>query len=102
MTQRYDVMTGRKYADRDGNEKTAWTKVGTMFANRSGDGFSIALDALPIPTLNDGKLECRMVCFPPRDRDDQRDTGRGAETGQRGGSGAGRQRQDDLDDDLPF
>jgi hypothetical protein len=87
MSQRYDVMTPRPWTDRDGNEKTSWTRVGTMFETKNG--FSIALDALPIPTMKDGKLECRLVCFPPKEKDDA----------PRGGS---RPPAPELDDQIPF
>jgi hypothetical protein len=85
MTQRYDVMTARTYSDRDGNEKTAWTRVGTMFETKNG--FSIALDALPLPQLRDGKLETRLVCFPPKEKDE---------------APRGRAQAAPLDDQIPF
>ncbi|HYF29439.1 MAG TPA: hypothetical protein VEA36_03705 [Candidatus Paceibacterota bacterium] len=85
MSDRYDVMSGRNYTDRNGDSKTAWTKVGTMFTTERG--FRIALDALPLPQLRDGKLECTLVCFPPKPREEK--------GGNRGG--------DDLGgDSIPF
>lgn len=70
MTDRYDVMVVRE--GKDGG-KSWFTKVGTMWPAKSGDGFTIMLDANPI----DGKLIVR-VPLPKRD-DDQRggNTGRG-------------------------
>lgn len=67
--------------ERDG--KVYWTRIGTMFENRSGDGFSLVFNALPIPQLKDGQIECRAMAFPPRD--DNR-------------SG----RRDDMDDEIPL
>ena len=85
MTQRYDVMVGRSYTTRDGAQKTSWTRIGTMFPRDQG-GFSISFDALPVPQMRDGKIECRAVCFEPREK----------EEGQRGGSAP------PLDDSIPF
>lgn len=66
MADRYDLLTARK--GRDG--RSFFTKVGVMFANRNGDGFSLSFEALPIPTLNDeGVLETRVLAMVPRDND---------------------------------
>ena len=61
--RRFDACTGRKYQGRDGAEKTAWTRIGTLFENDKGH-FSLKLDALPLP--ND-KGEVWISCFPPKD-----------------------------------
>ena len=90
MSDRYDVMTGRNYTDRNGDQKTAWTKVGVMFATERG--FRISLEALPLPQLRDGKLECSLVCFPPKEKDDQPRRDREPPN----------QRPQDLDDRIPF
>jgi hypothetical protein len=63
MTTRYDLCTGRK----DQNGKTHWTKVGVMFPSREGDGFSIKLEAYPLP--ND-KGEVWVSAFVPKERDE--------------------------------
>lgn len=63
MATRYDLASGRK--DKDG--KTRWTKVGVMFPAKQGDGFSIKLEALPLPNETG---EVWLSAFPPRDRDD--------------------------------
>jgi hypothetical protein len=68
MTERYDVMTSRSY-ERDGVTKTAWTKIGTMFATEKG--FRITFDALPVPSLYKGKIEIAASCFPPKPREDR-------------------------------
>lgn len=98
MSDRYDLMTGRKYKTRDGQEKTAWTRVGTMFPRDKG-GFSIQLEALPLNI--DEKGGVRLMAFPPKDRDE-----RGGGGGARGGGGGGG--YDDAsygakdDSDVPF
>jgi hypothetical protein len=99
MTNRYDLLTSRK--DREG--KTRYTKIGTMFPAREGEGFSLKLDALPLP--ND-KGEVWVSAFVPRPREDapqpREQAGSFARnvddprTMQRQGSGASRE------DDIPF
>ena len=85
--ERYDLMTARKVGD-----KTYWTKVGVMFANRDKPGYRLVFEALPLPTLYDGKLETTVMAFPPKERDD-------------GGSAARRTppaTPGDPGDDIPF
>lgn len=51
MAKRYDLCTGSNYQDNQGQEKTKWTKIGSMVENNKG-GFTIFLDALPLtPTI---------------------------------------------------
>lgn len=66
MAERYDLMTARKVGD-----KTYWTKIGVMFPNRNGPGFRLTFEALPVPTLYDGKLETVVMAFEPKPRDDE-------------------------------
>ena len=87
MTTRYDLCTGRK----DQNGKTHWTKVGVMFPSREGDGFSIKLEAYPLP--ND-KGEVWVSAFVPKERDDAREPAR-QQPQTRGG-------RDPLAGDIPF
>lgn len=88
MTTRYDICTGRK----DNTGKTRWTKIGAMFPAREGDGFTIKLDALPIPNE---KGEVWISAFVPRERDDQ---GHKPASAGRGYAA----KDDPLDDDIPF
>jgi hypothetical protein len=83
-------MTARTYTDRDGNEKTAWTKIGTLWPLKDREGFSLSFDALPLPSMKDGRMEVRAVCFPPKEKEEPQ---------QRGGS---RPPARDLDDQIPF
>lgn len=82
MSDRYDALTVR-----ESNGKSYFTKIGAMFANRSGGGFTLVLDA--VPASNEGQY--RILLKEPQQRD-----------GQRGNQSSGRQppRQDDLDDDM--
>lgn len=90
---RYDLVTSRKYTTSNGEEKTAYHKIGSMFASRSGNGFSLKLDSLPLP--ND-KGEVWISAFEPRQEE------RGIPS-----PSPSRQRQapaanTGMDDDIPF
>jgi len=61
MADYYEVKVVKK--DREGKDRG--TKIGAMFPWKSGEGFNIVFDALPIPKLNDrGELE--VVCMVSR------------------------------------
>jgi hypothetical protein len=91
MAERYDVLGASKYMTRDGEEKTFFFKVGTMFPNKQGkDQFSLELLAYPIAD-KEGKV--RLLIKPPEPREgQQRPQERSA---PRSTSAA-------IDDDLPF
>lgn len=80
---RYDILTSRE----GGNGKNYYTKIGTMWPLDKG-GFSLSFDALPIPTLRDGKLEVRAVAWEPKEK--------GA-AGSTGGT-----KRDELNDEIPW
>jgi len=92
MADRYDAVAVRRYKDRDGNEKSAFTTIGTAFPLRDKDGFMVKLNAVPAPT--DGEFV--VLLMPPKPRDGNR----------AGGSPRGEQSQQnfsrDVDDDIPF
>lgn len=84
VTHELMARTGT-YTDRDGNEKTRWTKCGIVVEK---DGrMSIKLEAIPVGF--DGWLSA----FEPRERDQARP--------QQPRRPAAAQR-DDLDEDIPF
>lgn len=89
MTDRYDALALRTYTDGQGNQKTAYTRIGAMFSNSKG--FTLRLDALPLPSLNDkGQVETTVLMMPPKQDGD---------APRQQGSGQGRSRQ--MDDDIP-
>lgn len=56
MADRMDVLTAREYEDKaTGQTKTSWTKIGTAFKARDGEGWNVILDAFPVS----GKLMLR-------------------------------------------
>lgn len=67
MADRYDAVAVRKYEDRDGNEKSAFTNIGVAFPMKDRDGYSLRLHCLPAPV--DG--EYSILLFPPKPREDQ-------------------------------
>lgn len=69
MTEHYEVKMMRSYQV-NGETKTAYTKVGVMFATQDGRGFRIKLDAIPVPTIYDNKVELSMVAYKPEPRED--------------------------------
>ena len=102
MAQRYDLVTPRE--GKDG--KTYWTKVGVAFPNRNGDGFSLSLEAYPLPNKEG---EVRMIMRPPMERDAEPQPRRGSTTFTSGRQPApnplGGQQQPTpqrVDDDIPF
>ena len=94
MAQRYDLVTPRE--GKDG--KTYWTKVGVAFPSKDGVGFSLSLEAYPLPNKEG---EVRMIMRPPMERDGQRNGGeqRGRQIVESGRQPA---RPIDDDDSIPF
>src|SRR5690606_41634657 len=67
--QRYEVKHPRKYVDRDGNERTYWTKCGSAWQREQG-GFTIELDYVPVAVdAESGKL--KFIAFEQEAREDQ-------------------------------
>lgn len=63
--QRYDLIVARE--GREG--KTYWTKIGSAFPAKSGEGFSLSFDALPMPGKDGG---CWVQMRVPQERTDAR------------------------------
>jgi hypothetical protein len=92
MATRYDAVISRK--DKDG--KVRYTKIGSAFPAKDGkDGFNIVLDALPMPNA-DGQAWISLYVPKPRDGDTPQQS-RGADR-----ISTGRQRNDDMNDEVPF
>lgn len=68
MADYFEVKTVR---EREGKD-AVWTRVGTMWPARQGDGFSITLDALPLPGP-DGSV--RLIISRPKPKDGQQQGG---------------------------
>lgn len=71
-------------AVRESNGKSYFTKIGAAFPAKSGNGFSVLLDAMPAPT--DGQY--KILLREPQER-------------PASGGGAPSSRAD-LNDDIPF
>lgn len=90
MADRYDILTARKSGD-----KTYWTKIGVAFPLRDRDGFRLVFEALPLPAMHDGSIECTAVLMPPKPRDD-------GQVAQRAGAPAPSAPNDLDSDPIPF
>lgn len=92
MTDRYDALAVRRYKDRQGNEKSLFTTIGTAWPMKEKDGFTVRLNAVPAPTEG----EFVILLLPTKPRDDSRSSG------QSRGDDQSRGFSRDLDDDIPF
>ena len=104
---RMDILMTRQY-ESQGETKTAYTKVGVAFPLQNG-GFRLRFEAIPVPTIYDGKIECSMLMVEPKPRDEQQggqprtnDTGAGYGAAKDGEKPAYQQSMaDDMDDEIP-
>jgi hypothetical protein len=106
LTDRYDVLVARPYIDSHGEEKTSFARIGVAWPMKERDGFSITLEALPLPSLKDGKLETRILMMPPKPREEgQQQPQQSSSGGYNRDKGARRIPQQapafDSDDDIP-
>jgi hypothetical protein len=95
---RYDVLSARTYKDRDGNERTSFTKLGVAFPMRDKDGFSLSLEAVPAP--QDGVY--KLLLMPPKEREERGEPIRTSSGTHYQRGGARPAARDELDDDVPF
>lgn len=100
---RYDLCTGRNYQDRDGNEKTMWTRIGSMFPAKTGEGYAIKLDALPLPNEK-GEVWVRAFPFQPKEEREASPPPRQAPQERQRPSGFPERPKPAgvLDDEIPF
>ena len=66
-----------------------WLTIGAAFAHEQGDGYTIILQAMPIP---DGDGVCKIVLRPPTDDDDRRDDRRQQTNNDRDNTSGSRRR----------
>lgn len=72
MSSHYNVLMAREYTSKDGQEKSAFTKVGVAFPMKGKDGFQISLEAIPLQTISKtGKLECKLIMMLPLEDGDK-------------------------------
>lgn len=62
---RFDLVSPRKAKDSD---KTYFTKIGVAFPNRSGEGYTLSFEALPLP---DAEGQVRVLMMPAKPKDEQ-------------------------------
>ena len=88
--RRLDAMTGRKYKDAQGQEKTSWLRIGVLLMKDDGK-MSLKLEAYPLPNE---KGEIWISFMEPRDRRTAPDPAPAP--------GRNTRARDDLDDSIPF
>lgn len=92
--KRYDAVISRK----DSSGKTRYTKIGAAFPAKDGkDGFSIVLDALPMPNA-EGQAWISLFVPKPREDAEHHDQRSAAEKP----SSQGSLPHSDMDDSIPF
>jgi len=68
MAERYDICIPRPRK----SGKTYWHKIGSAFPSRSGEGFDLSFDSLPIPEYSEQYgLQVNAKLFPARDSDQE-------------------------------
>ena len=85
----YEATAIREYTTKNGETKKQYTRLGTAFPFKEGDGFTLRLDAIPAP--QDGTYT--IMLFKPRPKDNQ--SSQSSDFGKSGGGA-------DFDDEIPF
>jgi|SRR5690606_15394959 len=100
MTDRMDAVVARQWTDRNGEKRTAYTRIGIAFPLRNG-GWSINLEALPLPTMGERGMETRILLMPPKQDKAPASAHPSQFATDQSGYAAEGQRVD-LDDEVPF
>ena len=107
MTDRYEAVAVRRYEDRDGNEKTAFTNIGVAWRMKERDGYTVRLNAIPAP--DQGEFVILLMPPKPKEEQQQQRPSQGQRSGGDYGNASGRSNRpaqssydNDLDDDIPF
>lgn len=104
LPKRLDAMSAK-----ESNNSTFWTRIGVAFLNKSGNGYSVILDAMPAPV--DGAFKFQL--FEPKEKNQDNNSGGysgGNSGGYNNGNGGSSSRPgahrgfDDggMSDDIPF
>lgn len=75
MSNHYNVLMAREYTTKDGETKSAFTKIGVAFPMKDKDGFQVSLEAIPLQSIGKtGKLECKLLLMPPMENNQTDET----------------------------
>jgi len=80
--ERMDIMLPREYKTRDGETKTAWTKLGVAWPMKSGNGYRLVLEQPIPPSLDTDQngnvrgITHTAMMMEPRKFDDDRQPGK--------------------------
>lgn len=66
--KRFDIKHPRRYTDKNGHERTYWTKIGVAWEREQG-GFMMELDYVPVgPDIDTGRI--KLIAFDPEKEPD--------------------------------
>lgn len=71
-TDRLEAKMVRSYTTKDGETKNAYTTIGIAFPLVNGEGYRLRLEAVPVPTIYEGKIDCTLLLVPPKEFDDNK------------------------------
>jgi len=97
VVKRYDVVAGRKYSTRNGEEKTHWINVGEGTEWDDG-GISLRMHAIPVGDWFTGDLKL----FERKPKEEQQAPQRSARSNAPRQAAPARQNDGFEDDDIPF
>ncbi|MCZ4270911.1 hypothetical protein [Maritalea porphyrae] len=101
MNERLDALMVRNY-EQNGEKKAQFTKIGVAWPTANGEGYRLQLDAIPVPTIYNNKIEMSILLSPPKERS------QGGNSDNSGQSQGGRPQSapdagfGDGDSDIPF
>lgn len=103
MSERLDALMVRNY-EQNGEKKAQFTKIGVAWPTSNGDGYRLQLDAIPVPTIYNNKIEMSILLSPPKERGQSQDQSSGRPDGRPGDSRFDPKPAfpNDQDDDIPF
>ena len=105
MSDYMEIVIARPYTTSSGEQRTAFTRVGTAWPMKNREGYSLTFDALPVPTMGqDGKIETRVLMMPPRPKDGEQQPRQqsGGYNQDKGSRRIQNAPSFDDDDDIPF
>lgn len=70
MGENLEITAVSKYKDRDGNERSQFTRIGIAIPLQNG-GYRLLFNAYPVPTMGDKGIETMALALPPKPKQDQ-------------------------------
>lgn len=95
MSERLDALMVRNY-EQNGEKKAQFTKIGVAWPTANGEGYRLQLDAIPVPTIYNNKIEMSILLSPPKERGQSQDQSSGRPQASKPVF------DDDDSDEIPF